>query len=70
MKKSILFGLLFLILFSASVYSFSIDNLAAEKIFGISSSMSTQDIVISVATWVIILFAVYGILKIFFGGFL
>lgn len=70
MKKSILFGLIFLILFCSSVYALDLDSLAPEKIFGISSGMSTQDIVIAVATWVIVLFVVYGILKIFFGGFL
>lgn len=72
MKKAGFYFILFtiLILFSTSVYALNLDNLAAEKIFGISSGMSTQDIIISVATWVIVLFAVYGILKIFFGSFL
>lgn len=70
MKKNLLFFAIFLIIFSASVYAFNIDQLAPEKIFGISSGMDTQQIIVAVATWVVVFFFVYGILRIFLGGFL
>lgn len=71
MKKelSIIFLLLVVIL-SVSVLAFNLPDLSPEKVFGIGSGMQTSDIVVRIATWAIVFFVLYGILRIFFGWFL